>query len=655
MEDKFDLKPDAQSIAMQSAERPQDMPHLRDGDLPIGQEQVDKALITLKEYKDGKANLEQQIIANEQWWKLLHWDEIRGASRNADAPEPTSAWLFNAIANKHADAMDNYPEPLALPRERSDEESAKTLSSVLPVVMEYNSFEDTYNDVWWEKLKHGTGIYGVFWNSDKENGLGDIDIQNIDLLKIYWEPGITNIQDSRNVFTVDLVDEDILVQQYPQLEGKTGGDAVDVAKYLYEDTIDTSKKRVVVDWYYKVINRNGRKVLHYARFVGHELLFSSENLPEYEDKGWYWHGLYPFRFDVLFPEKDTPTGFGYVNICKDPQLFIDKLMGNILEKSMMNTKTRYFASSTTNVNEEEFLDWNRPIVHVEGEIDERRLKEIVNSPLDGIYANIVQMKIDEMKETASNRDVSAGGTSSGVTAAAAISALQEAGNKVSRDMIAASYRAQVDIVRMCVELMRQFYDVQRTFRITNEMPYEYAEVGNGILGDQPNGYDAEGNKLFRRPIFDIKIKAQKKNPFSRAEQNERAKELYGLGFFNPEHAQEALLALDMMDFEGIDKIKRQISEGATLMNLLQQSQQQVSVLSAALSAISPQTLAALGFAPVGQDTQQEAGRTSMAQSGVETPASGMESKSAAAQTPMTDYGTRLARRSVPDMSTGAAT
>ncbi len=82
---------------------------------------------------------------------------------------------------------------------------------------------------------------------------------------------------------------------------------------------------------------------------------------------------------------------------------------------------------------------------MEGEIDDRRLKEIVTQPLDDIYVTVAQLKIDEMKDTAANRDVNSGGTGSGVTAAAAIAALQEAGNKASRDMISASYRAHCQI------------------------------------------------------------------------------------------------------------------------------------------------------------------------------------------------------------------
>ena len=626
----------------------------RAGEQRIGRDEIAEAATILTRYKDGKANLENRIVQDELWWEMRHWEAIRHGTKKkgeienaAPSPEPTSAWLFNSILNKHADAMDNYPEPVVLPRERSDEASAKTLSSVLPVILEYNDYEQTYSDNWWEKLKHGTAAYGVFWNTEKENGLGDIDIRQIDLLKLFWEPGVTDIQKSRNLFIVELVDEDLLEQQYPDHKGKLHGNAVDVKQYIYDDTIDVSNKSVVVDWYYKVRSASGQKVLHYAKFVGEELLYASENDPQYQDRGFYDHGLYPVVLDVLFPEKGTPAGFGYVAICKDPQLYIDKLSGNILESSMMNTKKRFFASSNTNINRAQFLDWNEPIVEVEGEIDDRRLKEIVCQPLSDIYLSVVQMKIEEMKDTASNRDVNSGGTGSGVTAAAAIAALQEAGNKSSRDMISASYRAHTEINELCIELIRQFYDETRSFRITGDMPgsYQFVDFNNAQIAEQEVGPAADGSPLFRRPVFDLKIKAQKKNPFSRMEQNERAKELYGLGFFNPERAQEALGALEMMDFEGIDKVREQVNQGQTLLNICQSLASQ---LNQAMGVIQTMTGVPLNGQPVTQSAGEKQDRrtTSPASSGGN---SGLASSVMQAQTPMTGYGQRLAQRSSPNM------
>ena len=627
-----------------------------DSDLnkPIGEREIKAASEILQRYKAGKANLDRRIVEDEEWWELRHWPFIRGNQRTVKneetgereifpGPEPASAWLFNAIMNKHADAMDNYPEPTVLPRERSDEPAAKTLSSVLPVIMQYNDFEKTYWDNWWEKLKHGTAAYGVFWNPDKDNGLGDIDIRSVDLLKVFWEPGVTDIQQSRNLFIVELMDHDLLNKQYPQYHGKISGAPVDITQYIYNDTVDTTDKDLVVDWYYKV--RVGSKtVLHYCKFCGDTLLYASENDPAYRERGYYDHGKYPIVMDIMFPEKGTPAGFGYVAICKSPQMYIDKLDANILESSMMATKKRFFVSSSTNINTDDFMDWNKPLVEVEGELSDGRLQEITTQPLGSQYENTIARKVEEMKDTASNRDVNSGGSAgSGITAASAIAALQEAGNKASRDMIAASYRAQTEIAKLIVELIRQFYDEARSFRITAPNGYEFTELSNGPMQNQPmltpNGMpmmNPQGEIMMRRPIFDLKISAQRKNPFSRMEQNERAKELYSMGFFNPEMAQQSMIALDMMDFEGIEKIREKIAEGQTLLNIVQQQQQQIAQLAGLLTGGT--------VTPVGSPGQPSQGNPQAApKSGSESIASGIMDSRA----PQAPYAQRLVNRSTP--------
>ena len=630
-----DMAPEMAAMLLQRAEQ---TPTITDRD-------VERGIDLLTKYKDGKSNLENRIVNDELWWELRHWEGIgQSKAKRVDKngkevtstppePKPSSAWLFNTIQNKHADAMDNYPEPVVLPRERSDEQSAKTLSQILPVVQEYNHFEQVYSDNWWEKLKHGTAVYGIFWDPQKDNGLGDIEIRDIDLLKLFWEPGITDIQKSRNLFIVDLVDNDLLDSEYPQLKGKQKGKVVDVKKYIYDDNVDTSDKSVVVDWYYKVKTPDGRTALHYIKFVGSTLLYASENDPEYRERGFYDHGMYPVVLDVMYPEKGTPIGFGYVAICKDPQLYIDKLSANILENAMMATKKRFFVSDTTAINEQEFLDWNRPLVHVNGPLDDGRIQEIVTQPLSDIYVTVAQMKIEEMKDTAANRDVNSGGTTN-VTAAAAIAALQEAGNKASRDMIAASYRAYTQINTLCVELMRQFYDLSRSFRITGEgSEYQFIDFDNTGLQDQVTGLDTMGKPMFRRPVFDLKIKAQKKNPFSRMEQNERAKELYAMGFFAPENAQASLIALDMMDFEGIQTVKEKVMQGQTLLNMVMQMSQQ---LSAITGVLMPQ-----------EETQAGGGANAAENNG--GGGNGLASGIMEAQTPMTGYGQALAKRSTPSV------
>lgn len=617
----------------------------------IGEKEIGEALAIMRKYKDGKTALEQRIVDDELWWKMRHWEAIRNKTADCGkdtGPEPSSAWLFNTLLNKHADVMDNYPEPVVLPREQSDEESAKTLSEVLPVVLENSDFDRTYADTSWEKLKHGTGVYGIFWDTRKENGLGDIEIRGIDLLKIFWEPGITDIQKSENLFIADLVSTKALEQQYPQYRGKLSGSTVDVKQYYYDDTVDISDKSVVVDWYYKVVAPDGRTLLHYAKFVGNTLLYASENDPAYCNRGFYDHGKYPVVFDSLFPEKGTPVGFGYIAVTKNPQLYIDMLSANIMESSMMATKKRFFVSTSTNVNPHQFSDWKQQIVPVEGELSDSRIQEIRVDPLSSVYLDVLAQKVDEMKDTAGNRDVNSGSAGSGVTAAAAIAALQEAGNKTSRDLISASYRAHTEICKLCIELMRQFYDETRSFRITGNTSgaNRYVKFSNEKLREQLVGKSADGRDLYRKPVFDLKVKAQKRNPFSRMEQNERAKELYAAGFFNPDRAQEALNALNMMDFEGIDSVKDEIRQGQTLLQMLREAQEQNAKLYQLIQmmrgrdASLPQTEGA-GHAAM-------AGGNSAPPSGVN--ADSLTRETMKAHTPMTAYGDRLARRSTPSVS-----
>lgn len=552
----------------------------------VGKKEIEEAQGILQKYKQGKQNLEQRVVEDELWWELRHWEAIRHKKTSlgtlGEVLEPTSAWLFNVLLNKHADVMDNAPEPIILPRERSDEDSAKTLTSVVPVILENRHYEDTYSDAWWEKLKHGTSCYFVGWNPKLENGLGDIEVKQLDLLNIFWEPGIEDIQDSRNLFIVELVDKDLLEEQYPEHIGHLDGDAIDIAKYNYDENIDLSNKSLVVDWYYKREDSRGRKILHYARFVGDTLLYASQNQPDLAERGFYDHGEYPVVLDILFPEKGTPMGFGWIAVGRDPQMYIDKLYGYMLDHARMAANPRWWVSSSTNVNEDEFLDPTRKLIHVEGELDDRRISQFVMQPVSSAYINLLTSKIDELKETTGNRDVNSGGVTGGVTSAAGISALLEVGNKLSRDMISAGFRAFARIVDMVIENMRQFYEESRAFRITDpNQPWQgqYVSVSNAMLKDQPlPPIPGQTEMLFRRPVFDIKVKIQKKTSFSRMEQNERAKELYSMGFFQPEQAQAAMGALDMMEFEGIEKVREYVSQGQTLMNLVQQLTQAVQQL-----------------------------------------------------------------------------
>lgn len=585
---------DEMQMHRQSAPRPeaqdeaQRMMAMRQGSLPspavagvqdgfsalaarIGVEQIREANNTLQKYKQGKANLEQRIIDNEQWYKLRHWECMRDKKQQV---QPTSAWLFNSLANKHADAMDNFPSPNILPREEGDKGEAEMLSSIIPVILEQNDFEETYDNVQDYRLKSGTGVYGIFWDNEKMNGLGDISILKADLINLFWEPGITDIQRSRHLFHVELADNDLLEQEYPQLRGKLSSSSIDLSKYVYDDTVDTSTKSAVVDWYYKK-RQNGRNVLHYCKYVNDVVLFATENDPEMAERGWYDHGQYPFVFDPLFSMEGTPCGFGYIDVGKDTQAYIDRANQAIMQNMLANAKPRHFIRSDGSVNEAEYADTTKDFIHVDGSLGQDSILPVQGKPLNNVYIEVLHDKIDELKETTGNRDISTGGTTSGVTAASAIAAMQEAGSKLSRDHNKASYRAFRKVVLMVIELIRQFYDLPRCFRIIGENgTARFVEYSNANLQPQMQGIEMGVDMGYRLPLFDVEITAQKQSPYSKMSQNELALQFFGAGFFNPQMSDQALACLEMMDFDRKQGIMQRIAQNGMMYKAAMMMMQQ---------------------------------------------------------------------------------
>ena len=522
---------------------------------PVGRERIEELTRILQRYKTGKANLERRVVAAENWWKLRNSAEERKESSLGDGGfRSKSGWLHNVIVSKHADAMDAFPEPVVLPREPDDSGEANALSSILPVVLAQNRFEDVYSDAIWQKLKTGTGVYKVTWDADKLGGLGDVAIHAVDLLNLFWEPGVKDIQESRYLFHTALRDNDLLSERWPQLRGALKANSFAATRFLYDDAVPTDGKSTVIDCYYKKWE-GGRQVLHYVQYVGDTLLYSSEN----EGAPLYEHGRYPFVFDALFPVEGSPCGYGFVDLCKNAQTAIDLMDSAFIRNTMVGAMPRYFKRQDAGVNEEELLDLSRPLVAVDGNLGDDALKIIDFRPLSGNYIEYQRERIRELRETSGNTETATGNIAQGVTAASAIAALQEASGKGSRDSAKTSYRAYGEIVELVIELIRQFYTLPRRFRILGkDGAQEFISYSNAALRPRSQGTLAGVELGLRAPQFDIEVKARKASSYTQLSQNELALQFFNLGFFDPSQADQTLLCLEMMDFDGKEALMGRI-------------------------------------------------------------------------------------------------
>ena len=558
----------------------------------IGAEEVRKASEILRKYKEGKARLEEKIIANEEFWKLRQWNYMNDGK---DDFTPATAWLWSCIQSRYSDAMDSYPTCNFQPRQGDDKAEAQKLSSIVPIILEQNRYEDVYSDIVWYTLKHGGSVQGVFWDGTKHNGLGDIAIKKIDFINFFWEPGITDIQESQNIFNTELVSNNLLEQRYPQCIGKLGAKTITLAKYLYDDNVDTSDKSVVVDWYYHTYV-GGKKTLQYVKYVNDIVLYATENevigkekvtidpetgipltIPLEEPlakRGLYDHALYPFVTMALYPIEGSICGYGLTDIGRDTQLQIDQLNKAITDNALEGASPRFFIRDDGTINIKEYSDKAKKFVKVEGNIGEENIRPIDSKGLDSIYVNFLTQKIEELKYVTSNQDVNNGVAPSGITAASAIAALQESQGKNARSSNKAFHRAFRDICYQIVELIRQFYDIPRTFRIMPDgmAKEQFVQYSNQGLVPQPQ-MTMGTNMGLRIPEFDIDITSEKANPYKKMEINEMALSFYNAGFFNPQMTDQALACLNMMDFTKKEEVMQKIQENGTLAQMLIMYQQ----------------------------------------------------------------------------------
>lgn len=553
----------------------------------IDSEWCKKANEKLQLYANDKALLDERVIESNEWYMHRHWQIIKALTIDTkDEPEPTTAYLFNSMCNKHADAMDAYPESVFLPRSRDDEKVASELCSVVAAMKEECKYLKVYSKKWWDKIISGTGITGVFWDFHKNGGAGGIEIRRISILNLFYKGKIDDIQKSPYVFEAEMVDREELIAEYPFLQEQNVSASFMPKQYHTENpTSDCDEVTVIHAWY----KRGGK--LHYCKYCNEVVIYASENDPRFKDNGYYFHGEYPFHPDVLYPVQDEIAGIGYVDIFKSCQMYIDKLEQAMLLNAISNARPRAAVSEAAGINEDEFCDVRKSLVTVKN-LNERTFVPLNTSQLNGAHFNMLDHKIMELKETSANRDFSQGSTASGVTSGAAIHALQEAGSKTSRDIIDMSYQVENEQDAQIINLIRQFMALPQYYRIVGEdNQVDYKSFDNRELLPR-EAISESGEIYYKLPIFDIKIKAQKKSPFSTMEENERCMAMFTAGMFRPDLSDQAVAAIEGMTFEGKEEMLIKIRENGTMHEVIMQMQQKIIQYETALGMRTPEGLPA---------------------------------------------------------------
>ena len=202
---------------------------------------INEALESYKTYKADREPLIKRVRDNEAFYRRSYEQLYGGLEETMTCDTPL---IFTAIENCRADAIDNYPNANIIERDPEGTEVAELLSKVVEAQLEISGFKSVYKENMRNKLKYGTAVYGVFYDQVNEN----IDIRSIDILDIYVDMHIPDIEDSRFVFISAAIENDVLKKKYPNFANMFDGDA---QIETLTDTYSLKDRTNVLDCYYK--------------------------------------------------------------------------------------------------------------------------------------------------------------------------------------------------------------------------------------------------------------------------------------------------------------------------------------------------------------------------------------------------------------------
>ena len=272
--------------------------------------------------------------------------------------------------------------------------------------------------------------------------------------------------------------------------------------------------------------------------------------------------------DLADPKKSIVRCAGMIDVGKSDQEQVDRTARAMMNNVLGSSRQKTFVSEAAGINEQDLADPKKDIIRCAGMINESNFRVVQPNANAEMYMNVISQKVQQMKDTSGNSDVMSGGAPSGITAASAIAALQEQAGRTSRTAIKASYRTFTRLCRCVIELIREFYDTPRTFRIVGENAAQsYVTFSQKDMAAHPVER-LDGTLVNVEPVFDIAVSAQRASPYAAMAQNELALQFYQGGLFDPARADMAIATLEMMDFRDKDKIIQRVSQNGTLYQMV---------------------------------------------------------------------------------------
>lgn len=531
---------------------------------------VEEAYGRLQIWRDGCKEMHDR--AKEARNILLLQDPLQDSltkSRRKDKRTIQLQTLKSTFNNCVADQMDNMPEALMLPETKELETVAEDLTDIVRFVMAHNNYESIHRRRVEDCFCTGTAVTQIAWDRDMDGGKGNVAIFRWPVESFLWDPASETIQDARALFKVSWHPKSWYEQHYPEKAKDIGSDEGVYSSLGVPDAQDESRpadedRTMLVEYWYRLYDAKKRRyTINVAYLAGGILLEESKDV--------YSHGMYPFVLDVYTPIEGLPVGDGLIQECAPMMRYVNRYADYIDMNLRMASKGRLLIDRNAGIDKDALLDWETDVV--EGDrIDPGALQWMQNQPFTGaVTQQMLQLQTD-IKQDSGQNQFTRGETAGGVTAASAISALQEAGGKITRLRTNVLNQGFRGIVEQIMWLISQFYDKNRVMFVTGDR--EGVAEQREVKADPKRLFGKQNSGHMPPPPYTVQVQVQRRNPLRQQAQNELFMQAYSMSAQAGQYFPLSVL-FELLHVDGKERILPVLKQNETTQQQMQQMAQQL--------------------------------------------------------------------------------
>lgn len=535
-----------------------------------GKPEVTKALnpeeeeVVSSTWESIKAGQSKKRRISKEWGKFYrqyagkHWDSVRPEWMS----EPVINYTFSTIETILPILTDSRPQISVVPFEPDDVNISNVLTQIVDMLWEFNQMDTKLPKVMKNTLIFGNGFVKVDWDASARNGLGEIRITNIDPEYLVVDPEATDTDNARWMAQVQNVPLS-RIKENPVWASRI--EDIRVGEYEPEYTIERSvasqsagrKSQPSV-----IRNTDGSGALattqntkgefksYGSRKDDERVTLAEVWKKEYLETGAYYirkivvcnnvvledtqsplgHNMFPF---VHFPDYALGWQFwamGEVQQVEKLQQEINRRRGLMLDIMKFTAMPLLVVDPTSGVDYENMV--SRPGMVVPAIGGMQAVGWLHPPSMPGELFAMNDRDKQDFDSILGNVDVLQGRRPTGIEAAAAIEALNEAANTRMRLKVRYMESALRQVGLLMVKMVQKFYTTERIIRVAGRDGFTLIDPNQDFMKvNEVTGMDEAGNPMMSNPIpqdaeFDVRIASGSTLPVSRQSRYRQAMEMF---------------------------------------------------------------------------------------------------------------------------------